>query len=168
MFKDSSFIVLTAVFYSLMTATYLIVSFYVNHINVNNENTRYVAFILITFFFGSVIKSLYAFLIDIHVDFEDELPAMYKKCKKVINGITDMILVFLMCSFLLQVSDNGFIVTYIFFFGFIMVCLFIYMVFNHKKTRKIKRGKVSKKIKNNNGSVLHTSNLNVRKEENHE
>lgn len=168
MFKDSSFIVLTAVFYSLMTATYLIVSFYVNHINVNNENTRYVAFILITFFFGSVIKSLYAFLIDIHVDFEDELPAMYKKCKKVINGITDMILVFLMCSFLLQVSDNGFIVTYIFFFGFIMVCLFIYMVFNHKKTRKIKRGKVSKKIKNNNGSVLQTSNLNVRKEENHE
>ncbi|RIL33823.1 hypothetical protein BUY86_11610 [Staphylococcus equorum] len=168
MYKDSTFIVLTAVFYSLMTATYLIVSFYVNHINVNNENTRYVAFILITFFFGSVIKSLYAFLIDIHVDFEDELPAMYKKCKKVINGVTDIILVLLMCSFLLQVSDNGFIVTYIFFFGFIMVCLFIYVVFNHKKTRKIKRGKDSKKVKNKNENIIHTSDLNVRKGEKHE
>lgn len=168
MFKDSTFIVLTAVFYSLMTATYLIVSFYVNHINVNNENTRYVAFILITFFFGSVIKSLYAFLIDIHVDFEDGLPFMYKKCKKVINGVTDLILVLLMCSFLLQVSDNGFIVTYIFFFGFIMVCLFIYVVFNHKKTRKFKRGKDSKKVKNNEESTIHTSDLNVGEEETHE
>lgn len=168
MFKDSTFIVLTAVFYSLMTATYLIVSFYVNHINVNNENTRYVAFILITFFFGSVIKSLYAFLIDIHVDFEDGLPFMYKKCKKVINGVTDLILVLLMCSFLLQVSDDIVVILYIFFFVVIIFGLFLYAVFNHKKTRKIKRGKGSKKIKNNNGSVLHTSNLNVRKEENNE
>lgn len=168
MFKDSTFIVLTAVFYSLMTATYLVVSFHVNHINANNENTRYVAFILITFFFGSVIKSLYAFLIDIHVDFEDELPAMYKKCKKVINGVTDIILVLLMCSFILQVSDNSLVILYIFFFCLIIFGLFIYAVFNHKKTGKLKRVKGSKKVENNEESTIHTSDLNVRKEENHE
>lgn len=168
MFKDSTFIVLTAVFYSLILATFLIVASYVDNVSANNENTRYVAFILITFLFGNVVKSLYAFLIDIHVNFEDEIPFMYKKCKKFINGITDIILVLLMCSFLLKVSDNGFIAVYIFFFALVMLCLFVYMIFNHEKPRKIKRGKGSKKFKNNNGSVLHTSNLNVRKEENNE
>lgn len=168
MFKDSTFIVLTAVFYSLMAATYLVVASYVNHINANNENTRYVAFILITFFFGSVIKSLYAFLIDIHVDFEDELPAMYKKCKKVINGVTDITLVLLMCIFILQVSDDNIVIIYIFFFCLIIFGLFIYAVFNHKKTGKIKRAKGSKKVKNNNESIIHTNNLNNRKEENNE
>ncbi|MGW7808479.1 hypothetical protein [Staphylococcus equorum] len=168
MYKDSTFIILTGIFYSLIIATFLIVSSYINNINVNDENARYVAFILITFFFGSVVKSLYAFLIDIHVDFEDELPTMYKKCKKVINGVTDIILVLLMCSFLLQVSDNGFIVLYTFFFGLIMFCLFLHAVFNHKKPRKFKRGKGSKKVKNENENIIHTSDLNVRKEENHE
>ena len=168
MFKQSNFIVLTFVFYSLMVATYLMVSFYVNHINANNENTRYIAFILITFFFGNVIKSLYAFLIDIHVDFEDELPFMYKKCKKIIHGVTDLILVLLMCSFLFQVSDDSLVILYIFFFVVIIFGLFLYAVFNHKKTRKINRGKGSKKIKNNNGNIIHTSDLNVKKGENHE
>lgn len=166
MYKDSTFIILTGIFYSLIIATFLIVSSYINNINVNDENARYVAFILITFFFGSVVKSLYAFLIDIHVDFEDELPTMYKKCKKVINGVTDIILVLLMCSFLLQVSDNGFIVLYTFFFGLIMFCLFLHAVFNHKNPRKFKRGKGSKKVKNEN--IIHTSDLNVREEGNHE
>lgn len=73
-----------------------------------------------------------------------------------------------MCSFLLQVSDDIVVILYIFFFVVIIFGLFLYAVFNHKKTRKIKRGKDSKKVKNKNENIIHTSDLNVRKGEKHE
>lgn len=133
MFKNSTFIFFSTVYYVLMIINYAIVTLYIFDIDVKNENTRYVAFILITFFFGSVTKSLYSFLIDLHVDFEDELPIIYKKFKKTIHGITDLLLVILMCVFILQISNSITIILYVIFFGFIILSLFIYMLFKSVK-----------------------------------
>lgn len=133
MFKNSTFFIFSAVFYGLMIINYGIVTSYIFDIDVGNENTQYVASILITFFFGSVTKSLYSFLIDLHVDFEDELPIMYKKFKKAIHGITDLLLVVLMCVFILQISNDISIILYIIFFGFIILSLFLYMLFKSIK-----------------------------------
>lgn len=98
-----------------------------------NKDTRYISFILISFFFGSIIKSLYNFLIDLHVNFEDDLPFKYKKYKKTVHGLTDLFLAFLTATFIIKIANSATIAVYVYLFMLVICSLYLYMLFKSIK-----------------------------------
>lgn len=106
--KEKKFQVLSYVYMLMIIMLYMGLIIYL--LTVNIEKNTYVLSLIFSIFFGQSTKNIYSVILNVYVNFSEDIPTEFKKLKRVVNSVVDFIMVVLILIILIKSDVSNYIV----------------------------------------------------------
>ncbi|MGK9289260.1 hypothetical protein [Staphylococcus warneri] len=124
MYKEKKFQVLSYVYMLMIIMLYMGLIIYL--LTVNIEKNTYVLSLIFSIFFGQSTKNIYSVILNVYVNFSEDIPTKFKNLKREVNSVVDFIMVVLILIILIKSDVSNYIVILLVLFtiGSLILCSF--------------------------------------------